>query len=61
MYRQLISIAEVYQRIKMSSLLKLIPLAKDKVEKILIECHRSKIIDFSLDESQGIVVFEDRA
>lgn len=48
-YKQLISIAEVYQRIKMESLQRLIPLPKEKINKILIQCHKQRMIDFSVD------------
>jgi hypothetical protein len=52
-----VSIAEVYQRIRISSLERLIPLPLDKIKKMLILAHRQKIIDFTFDESQGIIVF----
>ena len=59
--KQLLSIAEVYQRIRLSSLERLIPLPLEKIKRILIEAHRQKTLDFTFDESQGILVFEDQA
>ena len=35
-YKQLISVAQVYQRIKYQSLLAIIPFPKEKVEKVLL-------------------------
>lgn len=58
-YKQLMSVAEVYQRIKYDSLLSIIPLPKAKVEKVLLDCHHRKVIDYVLDERQGILIFED--
>lgn len=48
-YKQLISVAEVYQRIKYDSLISIIPLSKEKIERVLLECHHRKVIDFVLD------------
>lgn len=60
-YKQLISVAEVYQRIKYDSLISIFkPLSKDKIERVLLECHHRKVIDFVLDEKQGIIIFEDQ-
>jgi translation initiation factor 3 subunit A len=59
--KQLLSIAEVYQRIRLSSLERLINLPLEKIKRILIEAHRQKTLDFTFDESQGILVFEDQA
>lgn len=57
-YKQLISISNVYQRMKYENLIKLIPLPKQKIEKILLESHQRKVIDFVLDEKNGIISFE---
>lgn len=59
--KQLISIAEVYQRIRIQSLERLIPLPLPQIKRMLILAHRQKTIDFTFDESQGIIVFEDQA
>ncbi len=59
--KQLISIAEVYQRIRIQSLERLIPLPLAQIKKMLILAHRQKTIDFTFDESQGIIVFEDQS
>ena len=59
--RQLISIAEIYQRIRIQSLERLIPLPLEKIKKMLIIAHHQKVIDFTFDESQGIIVFEDKS
>ena len=60
-FKQLISIAQVYQRIKYDHLLSLIPLPKEKIEKILLESYHQQIIEFILDEKEGIVIFEDKS
>lgn len=39
----------------------MIPLPLEKIKRILIEAHRQKTLDFTFDESQGILVFEDQA
>jgi len=59
--KQLISIAEIYQRIRIKSLERLIPLPLHEIKKMLILAHRQKAIDFTFDESQGIIVFEDQS
>lgn len=59
--KQLISIAEIYQKIRIQSLERLIPLPLPQIKKMLILAHRQKTIDFSFDESQGIIVFEDQS
>lgn len=59
-YKQLISVAEVYQRIKYESLISIIPFPKEKIERVLLECHHRKVVDFVLDEKQGIIIFEDQ-
>lgn len=33
----------------------------ENIKRILIEAHRQKTLDFTFDESQGILVFEDQA
>jgi hypothetical protein len=38
----------------------MIPLPKEKIKLILIQCHHQKIVDFTFDESQGIIIFEDK-
>ena len=48
-YKQLISLAEVYSKIKLESLLALIPLSRQKILSILLKSHEERIIDFSLD------------
>lgn len=58
--KQLISIAEIYQRIKISSLEKLIPLPLPQIKKMLILAHKQQTINFTFDESQGIIVFSDQ-
>ena len=58
--KQLISIAEIYQRIRIQSLERLIPLPLPQIKKMLILAHRQRVIDFTFDESQGIIVFEDQ-
>jgi hypothetical protein len=59
--KQLISIAEIYQRIRIQSLERLIPLPLPQIKKMLILAHRQRTIDFTFDESQGIIVFEDQS
>ena len=59
-YKQLISISGVYQRMKYDNLIKFIPLPKAKIEKVLLESHQRKVIDFILDEKQGIITFEEK-
>lgn len=61
MYRQLQSVSEIYQRIKIDSLLALIPLEKQKIERILLSSYHQKILDFVLDEDQKIIIFEDKS
>lgn len=60
-YRQLQSVSEIYQRIKIDSLLALIPLEKQKIERILLSSYHQKILDFVLDEDQKIIIFEDKS
>lgn len=60
-YKQLISISGVYQRMKYDNLIKLIPLPKSKIEKVLLESHQRKVIDFVLDEKQGIISFQEKS
>lgn len=48
-YKQLQSISETYQRIKIESLLSLIPLPKQKIERILLSSYHQKILDFIMD------------
>lgn len=60
-YKQLQSISEIYQRIKIESLLSLIPLSRQKIEKILLSSYHQKILDFVLDEDQKIIIFEDKS
>jgi hypothetical protein len=38
-YKQLISVAEVYRKIKLESLLALIPLSREKILNILLKSH----------------------
>ena len=47
--KQLISIAEIYQRIRIQSLERLILLPLDQIKKMLILAHRQKIINFTFD------------
>lgn len=60
-YKQLQSISEIYQRIKIESLLSLIPLSRQKIERILLSSYHQKILDFVLDEDQKIIIFEDKS
>ena len=60
-YKQLQSVSEIYQRIKMDSLLSLIPLQKQKIERILLSSYHQRILDFVLDEDQKIIIFEDKS
>jgi hypothetical protein len=60
-YKQLQSVSEIYQRIKMDSLLSLIPLPKQKIERILLSSYHQRILDFVLDEDQKIIIFEDKS
>ena len=60
-YKQLQSISEIYQRIKIESLLSLIPLPRQKIERILLSSYHQKILDFVLDENQKIIIFEDKS
>lgn len=60
-YRQLQSVSEIYQRIKIDSLLALIPLERQKIERILLSSYHQKILDFVLDEDQKIIIFEDKS
>ncbi len=39
----------------------LIPLPKQKIEKILLSSYHQKILDFVLDEDQKIIIFEDKS
>lgn len=53
--------AEVYQKMKYDSLMNLLhPLPRSKIEKILLECHQRKVIDFILDEKKGIISFQEK-
>ena len=47
--KQLISIAEIYQKIRIQSLERLIPLPLPQIKKMLILAHRQRIIDFTFD------------
>lgn len=60
-YKQLRSISEIYQRIKIESLLSLIPLPRQKIERILLSSYHQKILDFVLDENQKIIIFDDKS
>lgn len=59
-YKQLLSISEIYQRIKIESLLTMIPLPRHKIEKILLDSYHQKLLDFVMDENQKIIIFEDK-
>jgi hypothetical protein len=41
--------------------LALIPLPRAKIEKILLSSYHQKVLDFSLDENQKILIFEDKS
>ena len=58
--RQLSSIAEVYQRIRLSSLERLIPLPLDQIKAMLIRAHKQRTLSFTFDEAQGAIIFEDQ-
>lgn len=45
----------------MDSLLSLIPLPKQKIERILLSSYHQRILDFVLDEDQKIIIFEDKS
>ena len=57
-YKQLNSISQIYQRIKVERLLTMIPLPKHKIQKILLNSYHQKILDFVMDENQKIIIFE---
>lgn len=59
-FKQLNSISEIYQKIKIESLLTMIPLHKDKIEKILLDSYHQKLLEFTMDENQKIIIFEDK-
>ena len=42
-------------------MLALIPLEKQKIERILLSSYHQKILDFVLDEDQKIIIFEDKS
>jgi hypothetical protein len=39
----------------------MIPLPRSKIEKILLDSYHQKLLEFTLDENQKIIIFEDKS